>query len=318
MNRAYECFLALTNTMHFTRAANKLFISQQALSDQISRLEAKLNVQLFIRKPRLMLTPEGKLLEATLYDIQRLENNLSAQLSDLSSSNVGTINIGMHTGRAKILMPPVLERFYKTYPDVTVNIISAQTLNYNKYLSEGTIDFYFGINAHVGQEMREDIIAYEPMCLITSAGVLETLFGETYDQKFGTLKSGADLHDFHNIPFIYSGEISQGQIAINNYLERKHLHLKAALILNDYTAQYSLLPVLKGACFCPKILAVLIKQFNQCKKSNALLHTFPLLDFHESLKLSLISYKSSYLPSYTRYLYDLIKETTSYFVHENL
>ena len=61
MQKSHECFIALCNTMHFTRAAEHLHITQQALSDQIRRLEIDLNTQLFVRKPKLSLTPAGSI-----------------------------------------------------------------------------------------------------------------------------------------------------------------------------------------------------------------------------------------------------------------
>ena len=51
--RSLEYFLVVTEEMNFTRAAERLFITQQALSSHIQRLEAEYDAELFHRKPVL-------------------------------------------------------------------------------------------------------------------------------------------------------------------------------------------------------------------------------------------------------------------------
>ena len=57
--RSLEYFLAAAEELNFTRAAERLFITQQALSSHIKRLEEEYSVTLFQRKPALHLTLEG-------------------------------------------------------------------------------------------------------------------------------------------------------------------------------------------------------------------------------------------------------------------
>ena len=56
-------FLTAARTLNFTEAANQLYISQPALSKQITAIESELNMQLFIRsKKKVRLTPAGAVL----------------------------------------------------------------------------------------------------------------------------------------------------------------------------------------------------------------------------------------------------------------
>lgn len=295
--------------LHFTNAANYLYISQQALSDQIRRLESELNVQLFIRKPVLKLTPAGELLQSTLYEIRHVENSFLAKLNDLENVTTGEINIGMHSGRARILMPEILEAFYKKYPNVTVHITSEQTRVYSRLLTEGEFDFYFGINAKTAGETEEDVIAFEPMYLAICRSAVQKVFGYNYEDKLPELRHGADVAAFQDIPFIFASDISQGQSAINSYLLRRGCRLTPALILNDYIVQYRLLLILDGASFCYKSLVPLIHQYNRTLPDGEEIFTFPLADFQENLKLSLIRYRKVFFPTYTQFFYDLTKKS---------
>ena len=58
--KSIEYFLITVEEMNFTRAAGRLYISQQALSSHISRLEEEYGIRLFERRPALSLTPEGE------------------------------------------------------------------------------------------------------------------------------------------------------------------------------------------------------------------------------------------------------------------
>ena len=58
--RSLEYFLIAAEELNFTRASERLFITQQALSSHIKRLEEEYNIQLFERRPALHLTLEGE------------------------------------------------------------------------------------------------------------------------------------------------------------------------------------------------------------------------------------------------------------------
>ena len=73
MTNGELAFIALAEEKNFTRAAEKIFMSQQGLSDHIRRLEQEYNTVLVTRKPSIELTGSGRALYNMLLEKQTME-----------------------------------------------------------------------------------------------------------------------------------------------------------------------------------------------------------------------------------------------------
>lgn len=148
--RSLEYFLVVTEEMSFTRAAERLFITQQALSSHIQRLEAEYDAELFHRKPVLALTQKGEELRYWARQILSAEKMLRANLHDISENCRGRIRIGLPRLRADAIMPEVMERYRRKYPNVTIELVDAFTDTLQDLLQENKIDMYVGGTAETG------------------------------------------------------------------------------------------------------------------------------------------------------------------------
>jgi DNA-binding transcriptional LysR family regulator len=99
--RALRYFVAVAEELHFTRAAARLFIAQQALSREIRALERELGVELFTRTTRrVTLTPAGERLLARAADILALHDQTVTELTANDRETVvDLLDPAMHTGR---------------------------------------------------------------------------------------------------------------------------------------------------------------------------------------------------------------------------
>ena len=81
--RSLRYFVAVADELHFTRAAARMFVAQQALSRDIRKLEARLGTQLFVRTTRrVVLTPEGRQLLQTARELIRLHDQLLGEIHE--------------------------------------------------------------------------------------------------------------------------------------------------------------------------------------------------------------------------------------------
>lgn len=91
-----ECFVQAASMLNFTAAAEKLFMTQPALSHQISNIENELNVKLFVRgNNAVRLTPAGQVLYRGLQGVLEDYKNLIVQVENVSLGITGDFNIGI-------------------------------------------------------------------------------------------------------------------------------------------------------------------------------------------------------------------------------
>ncbi len=138
----YKIFYYVTKYGSFTAAAEKLCISQPAISQGIKNLEKNLGNNLFVRTQKgVKLTPEGEVLYTYVargYESILLGETKFKKMLDLDS---GEIRIGASDMTLQFYLLPFLERFHKQYPKIKVTVTNAPTPETVQYLSEDKIDF---------------------------------------------------------------------------------------------------------------------------------------------------------------------------------
>lgn len=121
--RQLEMFQAIVETGSFTKAGERLYVSQSAVSRQIKLLEEELGDQIFRRIHRkIYLTPTGEVL---LQYTRKLFNELrlmTAEISDLANLRRGSLRLAGGMSVCSYLFPPLLKEYQKRYPNIELNI----------------------------------------------------------------------------------------------------------------------------------------------------------------------------------------------------
>ncbi|WP_455220311.1 LysR family transcriptional regulator [Kaarinaea lacus] len=118
-----KTFLTIADTGSFSLAAERLYLTQPAISKRIRTLETELDARLFDRVGRqTLLTPAGEVFyKRAQIILQQLEDS-QREIDNLSGEVAGTLHIGTshHIGLHRL--PPVLKRLNQEYPRLTLDI----------------------------------------------------------------------------------------------------------------------------------------------------------------------------------------------------
>jgi DNA-binding transcriptional LysR family regulator len=142
--RHLRYFLAVAETLHFSKAAQALAMAQPPLSQQIKRLEQLLGHRLFDRTTRgVKLTLAGQLLaERARSTIEKVQDDL-AQVRRLGRGEEGTLTVGFSGSVMFTDLPAAIESYRRRYPKVELRLRELSTSAQISALLTGTIDLAF-------------------------------------------------------------------------------------------------------------------------------------------------------------------------------
>lgn len=163
----YRVFYWTAKLGSLTKAADKLHITQPAVSHTLKQLETSLGGALFFRTARgVTLTAEGNALFHYVEQAFRLLELGEKKLAEMQNLAYGEINIGASDTLCKHYLLPQLERFHRQYPDIRVRVTNRTTPETIALLKEGQIDF--GIVNLPASDPKVDFRASVPLqeCLV--------------------------------------------------------------------------------------------------------------------------------------------------------
>lgn len=123
-----QIFSIVVQEGSFSAAAERLYITQSAVSQHIKELEATLGRQLFLRGWRgVKLTPHGEILNRYTDEIFALVSRAENALTDINQLASGRISLGATPGIGVYLAPDWVQRFRERYPQLTVALQTGVT-----------------------------------------------------------------------------------------------------------------------------------------------------------------------------------------------
>jgi DNA-binding transcriptional LysR family regulator len=203
--RDLRYFVAVAEELHFTRAADRLFVSQPALSKQIGMLERQLGARLFERgRDGVRLTPVGTALLPHARLVLAEWDRAWEAAGQAKASQRATLAVGMSTspGRGGLL-PAIRSRFTAARPQATVNLRQVSWGDPTAGLADGSSDVAFvWLPVPDPGRFRWIVVADEPR-LVAMAGThplasREVIpFADLLDEPFLALpRSAGPLRDY--------------------------------------------------------------------------------------------------------------------------
>ena len=140
-SRQLEYFLAVAHELNFTKAAESMYVSQTAVTQQIKALEEQLGVSLFERtKKKVVLTPAGKVFLAG--GIFNTEPNRygGGAYREASSGVIGSLEIGFSVGIGNTGLAEKIQAFNEKYPNIAMKFTNQSPSMLLKMLKNGNLD----------------------------------------------------------------------------------------------------------------------------------------------------------------------------------
>ncbi len=165
-------FVAVAEEGHLTRAAERLFVSQPAVSSHIKALEGELGVALFHRTPKGMrLTREGERLalraKRLIEDAEQLLGEAKGMRGELS----GQLVLGINTDSAFLHVGGISTRMRREYPGISLSLVNSNSWDIVRDVRRGMLDagFAYGKFHGEGDGVLADLLAEVPFRIVGPA-----------------------------------------------------------------------------------------------------------------------------------------------------
>jgi DNA-binding transcriptional LysR family regulator len=158
--RRLRSFVAVAEELNFTRAAERLGIAQQPLSQQIARLERDIGTRLFDRSTRrVRLTDAGTSLYSDAVDLLHRLDDARRRAVLASRGGAGRITVGCGSYAVESVVPALLRSLSERYPGVTVSLYEGHTVDQIEALRRGDIDIAFAVSPGETLDLVSETVA---------------------------------------------------------------------------------------------------------------------------------------------------------------
>ena len=148
-------FITLADELHYKRAAERLFISQPALSKRIALLERNLSAQLFIRHNRkVQLTDSGKYFVGQAKMLLEKFLQVKTQIHHIDNGSEGEVRVGFVGSAMQRLIPKLIMTSNASYPNIGFSLEEMSIINQVDALLNDTIDIGIVLLKEIPKELE--------------------------------------------------------------------------------------------------------------------------------------------------------------------
>ena len=237
----FKIFYVVAQEGNLTKASEKLFISQPAVTQTINKLENSLGEKLFIRQPRgISLTDFGqRIFNQVEHGFLSFEN-ISKIVSNQRDLVEGQIRIGAGTNIAREFLPEPLANFLKLYPNIDFVLVDEHRKVLLDQLDKGEVDIA------IAQKSNVDFKKYDYKKLLTENSVF--FCSSLYTDK--NLMTGQELSEQSLIIPV----VSTTRTTLEHLFKSNHLSLKPKFEVSGHNIAISLAEKNLGIGFLPYYL----------------------------------------------------------------
>ncbi len=164
--RQMEIFLEVAHMGHLTKVAEKMGLSQSAVSMSIKELENIIGYKLFDRiNKKLALNEKGRAFAEAIAPLVSKLNDIEEEFKN--DENNGELLIGVSTTIADYLIPPIICDYMKSYPQVKVNLKIGNTREIVDLIESGSVDLGFVEGNVDSTSIKQEIVGPDELIVVT-------------------------------------------------------------------------------------------------------------------------------------------------------
>lgn len=290
-----EYIIKIAEENNITRAANKLFITQSALNQQLIKLEKELGTPLFHRsRTNWHLTEAGEVYVENAKEMLRIKRDTYQRINDLTMGRCGHLSVGFTAGRGITMFTSAYSVFHQLYPNIIIEPKEGIVRNLQKLISQGDLDI--GFLTLTDADRTDDIyetIYTEELFVAVPSGHPIAKYAPTEPNTYATL----DIRALQYEPFVLMDKYSTMRTMINQIFSEAGFEPQ---ILFETGNNHTIISMIQSSMSCGILTYYYVKSLPPgitCFR----LPSRPTWDFTASYK------KGRYLSDAARCFIDLMK-----------
>ncbi len=243
----YKIFLEVAEHLSFSKAAERLYITQSAVSQSVKNLETELDTRLFIRGNKgIALTAEGELLYEYVKNAVSLIDKGETELQKLKTLERGSLRIGVSDTISRYVLLPYLEKFNRAYPMIHLQIVNRTSIQAVSQLKAGQVDL-----AIINLPFTDDAIEITELSPVQDIFVAGDRFRFLRDRELSLqelvgyplifLEKNANSRNYVERYFLSRGISPKPEIELGSHdlvLEFAKINLGIACVTREFSKQY--------------------------------------------------------------------------------
>lgn len=297
-SRQLQCAILLSEVRNFSQVAEKLNISQPALSKQILALEKDLGVRLFDRNTSpLTVTPAGEYFVRQARELIYKEDHLRKSMEQYCSGEQGRLVIGASPFRSLYLLPKIVQKVKERFPGVQIRLEEANNSDLLRRGSvEGRYDFAV-VNLPVDETLL-DVTPIEPDTLVLAVpNRLLPLLGTFPEGQLPAM----DLALCKELPFVTVSPVQEMRKLLDKLCLRADFVPKISAEVVGVATAWEMAKAGVGVTLVPL-------QFVQNMNYDGQVTLFRLQGKVTTRQPVVVTQKNRYLSEYARYAIQLLVE----------
>lgn len=286
-------FQTVAEEMNFTRAAKRLYISQQSLSGHIARLEEECGTQLFERSPKLRLTYAGECVLEYAGKILACEKQMNDCLADIVNNRRGKLSLGVYLHRSQVFLSKTFPEFLRLYPHTKLHLETGLSKTLEERLLQGALDLIVGFTPFQNKDLDICHLVTERLCLMVPKEMFDTHFINSRTVSGHFSEHGADLRAFADFPFLYLEPDNRARVLADLLFQKQQIEPRVLVQTAD---SQTMLSLCQGGIGCAFVFEEAARDFlARYANTPSNVYTFPIMDEIAVTELVIAYQKNRYL-----------------------